>query len=429
MADAFYNGFPIVYSDTATYLSSGFELETPVDRPITYGLFIRAASLNGLSLWAVIFFQSLLLSYLIFLFIKLISEDRPFFLPGIMIILFLSLFTGISWTSSQLIADIFTPIAFLSLAIILFFNIKLKTGIFLFLIYFIAVSMHMSHILLFSSLLVIIYLAKKILFKKEDHKRVRLHIGILFALTLSSILTMGSAISKSKDVFMMGAMIEQGITQQYLNEYCGTRNYKLCAYKDSLPNTLGAFVWHTDSPFYKTGGWSAENRKELNDIIFATLTEPKYIKLHIEASLKATGRQLTGFNIFDGNVAYPAGTPLFERISKYVPNDVKCYKDAKQNQGGFPIVGNANTLYDIILVISTLCILLVLFLKNKKLEGYRSIAIVFLLAILLNAWDAATFSCVSSRFGCKMMWLIPFFLGIVAIRFYTDSQQRKLLAK
>jgi len=31
IADAIYNGFPIVYSDTSTYIVSGFGLETPFD--------------------------------------------------------------------------------------------------------------------------------------------------------------------------------------------------------------------------------------------------------------------------------------------------------------------------------------------------------------------------------------------------------------
>ena len=74
MLDSFYNGFPIVYSDTSTYLASGFELETPFDRPITYGLFLRIASLNGLSMWLVIFFQALILSYLIFLLAKQLTS-------------------------------------------------------------------------------------------------------------------------------------------------------------------------------------------------------------------------------------------------------------------------------------------------------------------------------------------------------------------
>ena len=64
---ALYNGYPIVYSDTSTYIESGFSLQPPADRPITYGLFIRVFSLNGFSLWTVALMQSLIISFLILL--------------------------------------------------------------------------------------------------------------------------------------------------------------------------------------------------------------------------------------------------------------------------------------------------------------------------------------------------------------------------
>src|SRR4051812_5172804 len=107
MLDAFYNGFPLVYSDTSTYIASGFELESPFDRPITYGLFLRIFSLNGLSLWFVIFFQSLILSYLIFLVVQLVIRQESFLMFGLLTIILLSLFTGVSWTVSQLMPDVF----------------------------------------------------------------------------------------------------------------------------------------------------------------------------------------------------------------------------------------------------------------------------------------------------------------------------------
>ena len=43
---ALWNGYPTFYPDSGTYLECGFLLETPVDRPITYGLFIVATSLG-----------------------------------------------------------------------------------------------------------------------------------------------------------------------------------------------------------------------------------------------------------------------------------------------------------------------------------------------------------------------------------------------
>ena len=35
------NGYPLVYSDTGTYLRTAFEGYVPPDRPVWYGLFLR----------------------------------------------------------------------------------------------------------------------------------------------------------------------------------------------------------------------------------------------------------------------------------------------------------------------------------------------------------------------------------------------------
>ncbi len=419
MLTAFYNGYPLVYSDSSTYLASGFELQTPVDRPITYGLFIRLFSLNGLTLWTVIFVQSLLLSDLIFLLLKQFSGEKPFLIKGLTIILLLSLFTGISWTASQLIADIFTPIALLSLSIILFGDIGKRTRVVLCLLYLLAVSMHISHVMVFTLLLVICYLFKKWLVQKEAIKLLRLRIGMLLLLTLSVMLTMGSAISKSKDVFMMGAMVEQGITKQYLDEYCGTKQYKMCAYKDSLPKTLNAFVWDTNSVFYKTGGWSAENRKEYNEIITATFTEPKYIKLHIIASLKATVEQIVRFNIGDGNGKFLNGTILYQRMGHYVPRDLHRYNSSRQNQSGFPAINFWNILYDLIIAASAICLFTIALINRKRIRHRVAFLFIIPAGIAINAWDTATFSCVADRFGCKIMWLIPLMLILILYTLYS----------
>ncbi|NTV83243.1 MAG: hypothetical protein HGA23_02950, partial [Bacteroidales bacterium] len=41
-----YNGYPLVYSDTGTYIASGLQEFVPNDRPMIYGLFIKLFSFN-----------------------------------------------------------------------------------------------------------------------------------------------------------------------------------------------------------------------------------------------------------------------------------------------------------------------------------------------------------------------------------------------
>lgn len=253
---AFINGFPIVYSDTSTYLGSGFELETPFDRPITYGLFLRASSFNGFSLWFSIFFQALILSYLIFKLLKICHQKlKNTNLYFISIITLLSLFSSVSWTTSQLIADIFTPIMILSLVILVIDKSNKWNKTPLYFIFFIATATHLSHItfnVLFIFSIFSIYHLKQLNVKNVILLKPLL---VCLILTIISILTMGSAISKSKHGFLMGAMVEHGIVKKFLDENCHSNSYKFCAYKDSLPDKAWKFLWEEESPFYKMGSW------------------------------------------------------------------------------------------------------------------------------------------------------------------------------
>ena len=330
MVSAFFNGYPIVYSDTSTYLASGFEIETPVDRPITYGLFLGAASLNGLSLWLVIFFQALILSYLIFQLFKLIFGEKKYLTFGIITIGFLSVLTGVSWSAGQLLPDIFTSIAVLCMILILFGSLSKKESILMYSLFFLSIAMHMSHLILFSLMLAIIFVLRNYILPGHVYPWRNKQIVIMFVLTWATIISMGAAMSKSRHIFFMGSMVDKGIIKEYLDEKCGSTNYKLCTYKDSMPTTFNDFVWNENSPLPKMGGWKLV-KTEFNDIITGVLTQPRYIGMMIKQSIIFTFRQLIHFGIGDGNGSFLQGTRLYERLSKYFNHEIPWYSASKQN--------------------------------------------------------------------------------------------------
>lgn len=416
MTDAFYNGFPIVYSDTSTYIASGFELETPFDRPITYGLLIRIFSMNGLSLWLVVFFQGIILSYLIYILVRLITGSNSYLKYGLLIIAFLSVFTGISWTVSQIMPDVFTPIALVSLILVLFNTTSRWVVVLLYAIFFISVATHMSHILLFGILLLLIFSLRNFLLPIKNSPDRNSKIAWLLLLTITSVITMGSALSKSKHVFFMGALVEHGILKNYLKDFCAAKQYKLCAYKDSLPDRAYKFIWDEESPFYKIGGWR-ETEKEFNEIIYATLTQPKFIAMHLMESFKATIQQLKLFSINDGNISFLKGTLLYQRISQYFPHELKAYSSSKQNQSQFAFIDFFNTLFQIIVILGLMAILIIWPLFTGILGSHvKIIVLIFLGGIVLNAWDCGTFANAIDRLGCKMIWLVPFAASLLIIR-------------
>jgi hypothetical protein len=116
----FFNGYPFVFSDTGTYISSGFENTVPGDRPITYGLFVRHISLVN-SLWLVVLAQAIIVNILIWYFIKLITGAASKALNFIYLsgILFLTAITSMPCFSGLIMPGIFTSILFLQCLLLL----------------------------------------------------------------------------------------------------------------------------------------------------------------------------------------------------------------------------------------------------------------------------------------------------------------------
>ncbi|MEX2596596.1 MAG: hypothetical protein WEC59_06650 [Salibacteraceae bacterium] len=410
---AFLNGYPIVYADTSTFLASGFELETPFDRPITYGLFLWLTSFAGLTLWGPIFFQSLILSFLIFKVTALFLPDKKLLWGFILLMALLSTLTGVSWVASQLISDVFTPIMVLSLLLILIGRHSAAQKAALFFLYTLAVAMHMSHVSI-GIVLIILAALYFLLLEKKAAKPVLINLSIALALTIASIFTMGSALSKSKHAFLFAALVEHGIVKEYLDEHCGEENYRMCEYKDQLPDKAWVFLWDESSPFYALGDFKG-TKDEFNEIINATLTSPKYLVLHVKASLQATFDQLLRFNMGDGNGDFMAGTLLHERVARYVSHELDAYERSKQNQKSMSYVSTFNLIQHVFIALTAMFLLWML-MRWKTLDPQlRGIIVLTTLAVLVNAWACGTFANAIDRLGVKMIWLIPLvvFYGVL----------------
>lgn len=405
MAHAFVNGYPIVYSDTSTFLASGFEMETPFDRPITYGIFLWLTSLAGLSLWLPLFFQSLILSFLIFRLTELFLPEKKRLLGFTLIMASLSLLTGISWVASQLISDVFTPIMALSLLLLLIGKHSAAQKVGLFFLYTLAVAMHMSHVSI-GIVLVVFAALYFFMVEKKAGKSVLFKLSMALVLTIASIFTMGSALSKSKHAFLFAALVEHGIVKEYLDEHCGEKTYRICEYKDQLPDKAWVFLWDEASPFYALGDFKG-TKHEFNEIINATLTSSKYLLLHMEASIKATFAQLMRFNMGDGNGEFMAGTLLHERVARYVPHELEAYESSRQNQKSISYVKTFNRIQQVFIALATVYLLWML-MRWKTLDPrLRDFMVLVVFAIVVNAWACGTFANAIDRLGVKMIWLIP----------------------
>jgi hypothetical protein len=144
----------------------------------------------------------------------------------------------------------------------------------------------------------------------------------------------------------------------------------------------------------------------------------------VQASLAATYEQLLKFKINDGNIPFPEGSLVYERMLTYFPGELAQFEQSKQNRSDLSFTKSLNYLYRIIVVLSIVGILLSFFItKNKQRRNYLTLTTLIVLGIVVNTWGSATFSNAIDRFGAKMIWLLPL-LAIYGLWFYLDSKKK-----
>ncbi len=449
MVVALYNGFGLTENDTGAYIEKGILNIIPNDRSPFYGWFIRYTSMWS-SLWYALFAQCLLLAYLLLKFIfqlavfsrqsavadsKAEGPDNDPNLPAgrqdsqarftLFTIIVIVSFTCVSWVASYLMPDVFAGI--LLLAILLFLSDKDKKTLQLViyaLIIFLSIIVHNSHFLIvapFSMVLVVWALIKK---NKTVLKRsiVLLCLSVmswLLMCTVNAVNGYDFTYSRGSHVFMMGKFVEMGLLNTYLDENCGKKNLKLCNYKDHMPDYSWDFIWDSESPLYKTGGWDS-NKVAYNTIIHDVFTTPRYMKLFARNSATATIRQLVQVQAPDRTSPMGKWSSPWQRIGTYFGDELNEFCTCKQYGDGLSGT-SSNYIYYLFFILSSCWILFHYRVLSREILFIYSTILFFL---LLNAFVTATFSTVLSRYQNRVFWLLPATNGILIIKYYWHRFQQ-----
>lgn len=403
------NGYPIVNPDSGTYIESGFVLEVPADRPITYGILTRLFSINGLSLWTVIIMQAIVIHYIIRACIKSTIVTASQIATSVIAIL-LALFSTVSWVTSELIADIYTPIMLLSVACILNTSAtQQKTPVLLYVVFFVTAATHASHLSVSLCILLLIWLSRKLLFEQSTIKKQVRSIYIMTLLSVSTCAINASVFSKSSAAFMTAAMINKGIVTEYLQAVCGNIKYEMCKYKDDITTDSDYFLWNAEGPLAKMGGWT-EAREACSKINTGILTTYPYNWHFAKQSFHHTLLQAAKFNVGDGNEPQTDTNGIYKHINKFVSNaEVTDYLNSKQNNGKLATVITSINRASAITIICSLAIIAFVSVRYRRLINRNQFTFLFitLLGVCINAAQCATFSLYNGRYGAKVIWLIP----------------------
>ncbi|AIZ62855.1 hypothetical protein PK28_02640 [Hymenobacter sp. DG25B] len=411
-----YNGFPLVTSDTGTYLNSALELSVPDDRPITYGLWTLATGLRS-SLWLVIFAQGLLLAWLLWRCMVAFVPRLQHPAGRLGLLLAATWLTGVSWYCSQLMPDIFTAVGMLALALLLLTRPALPERLALLAILLLAAIMHSSNLL--SLLLTVLSVGavgwQQRLFRRGVLQRASWLLAL--AVTLAGWVMLpglhlafgGSGeISKASPAFLMARLSETGVLEKFLHENCGPQNqYKLCAFQNDLPNDAMLFMWDANSPLQRTGGWNA-NRDEYRHIIRQILLSPRYYPLLVSESIQATLRQLTHVGYGDGLTPFRENTSPYWKVGGYTPYELKEYMSSLQNRGLLDFKSLNERVYTVHLLALLAIGWLVLGAGRARVAPAAvGLVLVCGAGLVSNAFVTGSLANVLDRLQGRVSWLLP----------------------
>src|ERR1035441_10246211 len=165
---AFYNGFPLLYADSMTYLGDGpivaraLFLHRFSDyyglRSFFYSLGILPWHWN-ITPWPIVALQCFLVAYVVWLVVRSISPLRPI-TCYLILVLPLSLLTSASWYAAFIMPDILGPVLYLCIYLLAFARDTLSHAerLALYLIAWWGVTAHATHFLLAAGLCALLVL-------------------------------------------------------------------------------------------------------------------------------------------------------------------------------------------------------------------------------------------------------------------------------
>ncbi len=426
MVPAFINGFPLVYSDTGTYLRSAFQGFIPGDRPCWYGVFIRLTSLCGRTLWGVVLAQSLLSALYVMRFAHALLPSLRARITTSAAVVLLSVTTGLGWYACQLMPDLFTAVGALAVFLLLCGDARPWSRMLDALVIMVACWVHSSHLVILPMMGFVLLIATR---RREPSLRRARTAWLLVSILLSwaGLAAANRAvdgtwyISRGGHAFLMGRSIDTGVLRPWLEAHCPTEHYGICAYIDSLPTNSKAFLWGGDSPLVKQGGWEA-TREEYGRIVLATFTEPRFLLMQLRGSLASTAHQLSVWDItseLESSWYRTSDSPPYQMIEATMPHELASYLASLQNGGkGELSLRWPDRAHRLVLLASLVCGI-ALFFRERRMKGPvpdRVILVFALSTIIIDAWVCATLSAVETRYLARAVWVLPLAVMVVAAR-------------
>jgi hypothetical protein len=417
---AFWNGYPLIFADTGTYLGQALLVYLGWDRPPFYSVFLLATHWR-LSLWGPVLAQGLILAHLLSLTLRAVGRPDSWLLLATAAAL--SALTGLSWLAAQLIPDVFTGVVVLALWLLGFKAPSLSAGerLWVMLLAAAAVAFHQSHLPL--ALGLALCGAALLLWRRGPRLALRgaarmAAPAVLAGCAMVAVNLAGhgrASPSPFGSVFLATRLIYDGPGMDMLRRTCPDAGWRICPVIDRLGPHHNAFLWEPASPLHSELGGPKAWAAEASAVVAAVVREaPGAVALGVAWNTLEQFRLLDTGDGLEPWPGVPGPEPL---IARFFPHELGRFLAGRQQRGLLlPDAQAVAPLHRAVALGGLLALLALPALLRRRL-GFADVALVVLVlaAAAGNAAITGGLSGPAVRYQARLAWLFAFAPAALAL--------------
>jgi len=398
----FFNGYPIVFSDTNVFIAQPAPGYFNWDKPFVYGPWMLLFH-GWQSLWPVCVAHGLIVSHLLWLAASTLGVNQP--LRHVLVCCVLALLSSAAWFVSFLMPDIFAPVVVLCLFILAFYTrLTRALSVWLVLLTAFAMAVHLSHLVIAAAcLLPALVLSRRRVFLLLAP----LVLALSLLVSTSYYAFSRLAVSPFGSVFFLARLAGDGHIDPVLREHCETRTWSLCKWQGRLPSDSDEFLWRGDGPVWSHPGGPMGLAPEASELIALTLRAQPLAAL--QSSLVNMWQQLWLFDLGDTLVPVHLEVTVGRALQLYFPpGEYVRFEAGRQMSGSLDT--RAKLLSSIAKVAYGVFLLLTVYLlwdaiRRKDLRVFALIAMIWF-GLAANALVTGALSKPQHRYQARIIWLL-----------------------
>ncbi len=433
---AVYDGYPLLYPDSMSYLRQG--------APVARALFLHklAGYYGGRSLiysvgilpfhwnvtpWPVVLFNALVTAYILWLVVRSLLPARMpqayFVLVGL-----LSLLTGLGWFVGWIMPDIFGPVLYLAIYLLVFAPETLSRAErwAVVLIAWWSVTSHVTHLMLAVGLCVLFVVVLAL--RRQLAPRALRPVGTVAMIALFAAVALAAlhtylygkpSINGQRPPFVMARMIADGPGRWYLHRHCPALHVAICAHSHELPDNVDDFLWSAKSIWQRASLAEQERiRNEETPVVLGTLRA--YPREELVVSAEHFWQQLNTFDLSD----YDPNPWILAMVDTVLPGARPRYLETRQARGTlhdefFSSVQAWAVLASLVLIVCS-----ALFWRQVWTPRLIGLATIVGFVLIANAAVTGVLANVEERYQARVIWLVPL-LAIVLALTWLDQRRRR----